>query len=280
MLKYNLGMLKNAIMDFNTITGLMIVLYDGDFNIICSHPGMNSFCKEIRKSRELTGKCLRCDLNGLRQCRERREMVIYKCHMGLTEAIAPIVDGGSVIGYLMVGQQIEAGEREEIAERVMQLPDGVGADKELLLLSLGALSVMSREKLLAAAKIMEMCACYLYANGIVRKEDNRLRDEIDSYIKENLSSRELSLSGIARHLSVSRSTLYSISRELFGMGITDYVRQTKIERAKELLKSGELPIYEISALCGFPAANHFTKTFKQIVGVLPKDYQKNQSDSE
>ncbi|MBQ8441318.1 MAG: helix-turn-helix transcriptional regulator, partial [Clostridia bacterium] len=72
----------------------------------------------------------------------------------------------------------------------------------------------------------------------------------------------------------SRSTLYAMSRAAFGMGISDYIRSCRIDYAKKLLLKKELPIYEISRVCGFGAPNYFTKTFKQYVGVLPKDFCK------
>ena len=56
------------------------------------------------------------------------------------------------------------------------------------------------------------------------------------------------------------------------MGISDYIKLRRIEKAKELLTDGGMPIYEISSACGFSAPNYFTKTFKENVGMLPKDY--------
>ena len=268
-------MLKNAIMDFNRITDILIVLYDGDFNVICSYPTMNELCREVRRSGVLTDRCLECDLRALKACKRSGERVIYKCHLGLTEAVAPIKDGEDVIGYLMLGQQLLPGDVDEVRRNILSLPKEAVSDRELLLKALDSLIPLPCEKLEAAAKIMEMCACYLCANRIVRKEENDKREAINQYITENLSSPELSMRSVAKKISVSRSTLYSMCLEFFGMGISDYIRQSRIDRAKELLLSTDLPIYEIALRSGFGAANHFTKTFKAAVGMQPKEYRRS-----
>ena len=275
MLKYNLALLKNAIMDFNRITGILIVLYDGDFNVICSYPTMNELCREIRRSPSLTEHCLACDSFGLNACKRSGERVVYKCHLGLTEAVAPIKDGEDIIGYLMLGQQILPGDVSRVRKNILSLPHDDAQDTSALLCALDSLVPLPAEKLESAAKIMEMCACYLCANRIVRKEENERREAINNYIMENLASSELSMHTVARKFSVSRSTLYSMCLEFFGMGISDYIRQSRIDRSKELLLRTDLPIYEIALKCGFGAANHFTKTFKAAVGMLPKEYRKS-----
>ena len=58
------------------------------------------------------------------------------------------------------------------------------------------------------------------------------------------------------------------------MGITDYIRHARINRAKSLLESTDKPIMRIAASVGFSDANYFTRSFKEIVGITPKQYRK------
>jgi two-component system response regulator YesN len=58
------------------------------------------------------------------------------------------------------------------------------------------------------------------------------------------------------------------------MGITDYVRHARIKRAKLMLKTTDKPIAAIARSVGFGDANYFTRSFKQDVGVTPKEYRK------
>lgn len=280
MLQYNMGQLKNATIDFYNITHLLIVLYDEQFNIIYSYPKMLSpFCSEIRRSKHLLDRCLECDRHGLTTCKEKRELYIYRCHMGLTEAVAPIMEGNEIIGYLMLGQTLAQGQHKSVAERIEALTEE-STDKSALYRALEELIPITYERLSSATRIMEMCACYLCAKNIVRAQQDTLRRNVDRYVRENLSSPTLSMQEICRKFSVSRSTLYAMSKAAFGMGISDYVRFCRVEHAKKLLLKKELPIYEISRVCGFSAPNYFTKTFKQEVGVLPKDFCKQNGSGE
>jgi two-component system response regulator YesN len=60
------------------------------------------------------------------------------------------------------------------------------------------------------------------------------------------------------------------------MGVSDYIRERRIEKAKRLLKSTQKPVAQIAAEVGFQDANFFTRSFKKAVGLLPKEYRKNE----
>jgi two-component system response regulator YesN len=74
-------------------------------------------------------------------------------------------------------------------------------------------------------------------------------------------------------LYISKSKLYSISKNEFGMGISDYIRILRIEKAKKLLLNGEERIYDIAAKVGYEDSNYFTRAFKSETGMTPKKYR-------
>ncbi len=273
MLQYDLKKLKDIAVDFNKLTGIMIVLYDEQFNCLYSYPPkMTPLCGKLRKSKRITKECLDCDQNALQYCQKYKELKVYRCHFGLSEAVVPIIEGDTPIGYLMLGGVVSEIDREQIAENIRNMPNDPNLDKAELLMLLSETPSATRDTLVAAANIMEMCACYLASKDIVHTQHTALHVSIDRYIKENLDSSELSLNDICKHFSVSRSTLYTVSTQGFGMGISDYIRHCRIEHAKKLLLKNNMSIAQISAACGFSAPNRFTKTFKQMVGILPKNY--------
>ena len=47
----------------------------------------------------------------------------------------------------------------------------------------------------------------------------------------------------------------------------------RIARAKALLSRGEQPVIEIALQCGFSDQSHFSKTFRQVVGVTPSEFR-------
>ncbi len=273
MLLYDFQKLKDAAVDFYTLTNISIVLYDDQFRNIYSYPPrLIPFCKELRKSPSIMQKCLECDKKALIYCQQKKTSLFYRCHFGLSEAISPIMEGDTPIGYLMFGGVVSETDRPAIEENILNLSGVTLLNVSDLLLELSKMPNVNRDKLTAALNIMEMCAHYLASKNIVHPQHTFLHMEIDRYIKENISSRELSLNDICHRFSISRSTLYTVSTQGFGMGISDYIRLCRIEHAKKLLLKNSMSIAEISAACGFSTPSRFTKTFKQMVGVLPKNY--------
>lgn len=81
---------------------------------------------------------------------------------------------------------------------------------------------------------------------------------------------------IAKQFHIGKTKLYEIAKESYGMGIAEYIRKLRIEKAKLLLKEQpDLSLTEISAQCGFSDYNYFITVFKREVGVPPRSYGKN-----
>jgi AraC-like DNA-binding protein len=101
----------------------------------------------------------------------------------------------------------------------------------------------------------------------------RRRAAVD-YIKANLADPGLSAERIAEALFISRRRLYQLFDD--GDGVSGRIRTQRIARAKELLGD---PAYagkgvgEISRLCGFANAAHFSRTFRKLVDATPKEYR-------
>lgn len=72
---------------------------------------------------------------------------------------------------------------------------------------------------------------------------------------------------------------YSMLRKLFiateGRTIDKYFITLKIERAKELLRYGNLTITEIAYSLGYSSTSHLSAQFKQITGLSPKEFRSN-----
>jgi len=83
----------------------------------------------------------------------------------------------------------------------------------------------------------------------------------------------IALAEIARaaHLSVSR--LAHLFKEQMGATLIDYVTGVRIERAKELLLSTDLSCTEICFEAGYSHQSYFTRTFKALVGMTPRQFR-------
>lgn len=91
------------------------------------------------------------------------------------------------------------------------------------------------------------------------------------YIHEHYQEK-LTLSEIAEQLRISAGYLSTIFRRSTDQTVSDYIAQVKIEHAKELIDHGQYLIYEIADQLGFENAYYFSKVFKKVTGMAPKNY--------
>jgi two-component system response regulator YesN len=75
----------------------------------------------------------------------------------------------------------------------------------------------------------------------------------------------------ASHLSISR--LAHIFKEQMGITIIDYLTSTRIERAKQLLLATDQNCTEICFQVGYNNQSYFTRTFKELVGITPRQFR-------
>jgi len=107
------------------------------------------------------------------------------------------------------------------------------------------------------------------------KKMTQIRPAIN-YIDANYD-KPIILAEIARasHLSVSR--LAHIFKEQMGVTIIDYLTSVRIERAKQLLLATDQNCTEICFQVGYNNQSYFTRTFKALVGMTPRQFRtKNQ----
>ncbi len=92
------------------------------------------------------------------------------------------------------------------------------------------------------------------------------------YIHEHYREK-LTLSEIAEHLTISPGYLSSTFSRYMNKTVSDYIAEVKIDHAKELIDSGQYLIYEIADQLGFENAYYFSKVFKKVTGMAPKNYE-------
>lgn len=85
---------------------------------------------------------------------------------------------------------------------------------------------------------------------------------------------DLSLKRFANELFLNTSYLSSLFKKETGMTLTDYVNQHRITQAKRLLKSTTLSIQAIAASVGISDIHYFTRLFRRITGISPREYRK------
>lgn len=95
--------------------------------------------------------------------------------------------------------------------------------------------------------------------------------QVIRYVDEHLPEH-LSLETIAQHIGISQFYLCQSFKRSMGVSPYQYLLQQRIERAKKLLLQKSPNIADIALAVGFANQSHFTRQFKQVVGVTPKRF--------
>lgn len=59
-----------------------------------------------------------------------------------------------------------------------------------------------------------------------------------------------------------------------GTTLIDYLQNVRVEEAKRLLESGQMPVEEISVAVGYEDQSFFRRLFKRSTGLTPRDYRR------
>lgn len=99
--------------------------------------------------------------------------------------------------------------------------------------------------------------------------DNEFIKNVLNYINENISEYDLSVEVLASKVFLSRSQLYRKIKTLTGISVNEFIRNVRLEKAKELIELGNDNITEISIKVGFSSPSYFTKCYREKFGFLP-----------
>ena len=92
-------------------------------------------------------------------------------------------------------------------------------------------------------------------------------------IEKNIGDETYSVEQMAKNLFISYSQLHRKLMALLGYSPNQFIRILRMQKAKELLKTTDDSIANISAICGFNDAGYFGKVFKQENGMTPQDWR-------
>jgi two-component system response regulator YesN len=96
-------------------------------------------------------------------------------------------------------------------------------------------------------------------------------NNVQDYIRRNLGKR-LSLHEVAAVFNVSPNYLSQLFTRYAGEGFVEYITAARIAAAREMLARGEGPVYEIAEKLGFESAFYFSKVFKKLEGISPREF--------
>lgn len=273
LINFHIEKLDNLLRDFYLLTGLTISVWDANFKQLSFQPKeMCGFCRIVKNSPKGKQRCFLSDKAVCLACAKAKKPITHYCHAGLVDTAVPIRYKDSVLGYVMFGQ-IKDGTTDN-TKTLQKLSREIQVDYSDLLKNYEELDIYNSDKINAASNILRAATRYIWLSEYIDIGYDTLASNIDDYIKGNLT-KDVSINSICNAFKISKNKLYRISNEWFKMPIGEYIQLARINEAKLLLSSTDIPIGQISVMVGINDYNYFSKFFRLRVGVSPLKYRKS-----
>ncbi|MBM7568518.1 response regulator [Paenibacillus sacheonensis] len=103
-------------------------------------------------------------------------------------------------------------------------------------------------------------------------QQHNLIKRIASFIEERLQEN-WTVKQLAEEFSLNASYLSVLFKREMGKTISEFVQETRINRARLLLKDPGIKVYEVADQVGIQTSAYFTYLFKKLVGCTPQEYR-------
>lgn len=242
-----------------------------DINLFEGHP---PFCKAINALPEGHRRCVACDAWKVKHYNAAKGFQFYRCHAGVCEAVMPLYDKNRPLAYLVFGCFLDESPIERQWECARPVLDWYPGGPEMLKSAFFQFRQYSDVELKAYSELLEALAAYIQLKGMIQATERTDAQRLELYLDQHYME-QLSLESVSRELGIGRTRLCRLAKQLSdGETLFQLIARRRIEAAKELLVCSELPISAVAGAVGISDYNYFSRVFRSITGMTPRDFRK------
>lgn len=267
--------IETVLRELYSVSGCRVSIHDSEYNEIAAYPrDLSPFCTLIQQNPANHAACLRCDSGAQERARRAEAPYIFRCHMGLYEAVAPLYHSGVLTGYLMIGQVADASTNslDNIFTRALESCGGFYNEEELSR-EVARIATTDNSRFSSFVNIMTICAEYITLTGKLNLPARDLAHMVKKYLHQNYG-HHISLDDLCENFRCSKSTLMNTFRNAYGITVGKYLTQIRLDHARRLLIESDRAVRDIAAECGFTDQGYFTKVFAAAEKCAPTDFRK------
>jgi len=130
--------------------------------------------------------------------------------------------------------------------------------------------------------LLEYFLCHRYRSllgahagtAIDNEDDLSLIREVESYISEYYCSDTFTVDSILKKTYASYHKLNFLFKSMHGMTISEYIRNKRIEKSKEMIAANAKSISQIAYEIGYSSISNYILAFKKVYRITPGKYKK------
>jgi AraC-like DNA-binding protein len=105
--------------------------------------------------------------------------------------------------------------------------------------------------------------------------DQQFLEKMFVVIRENFNNPDFTVDTLSYNMGMSRSSLFNKIKAISGQAPADFIRQYRMERAKELLRTKQYTIAEVAYKSGFSDVKYFRDVFRKKFNQSPSQFAKS-----
>ena len=257
-ISYRIDELKTIIKNLGELLGVSIIVLDSNAEGLAHYDPntQDDYCTTMQSFDDFHENCAFCDRKIIEKCLKSSKVEFHYCHAGLCDLAMPIIKNGVVAAYIIMGK-IRASKSPATSNIHPELYDKITifTDKQL-------------------ENLTKLLPYIVFDSAIVFENDSVIDDIVD--VIKNLDG-DLSIDALCRRFFISKSSLYKAFSELYGCTVKEFITNTRISAAADLLANTNTPITVIAEKIGYENYSCFCKAFKKHFGISPSEYRKNKN---
>ena len=105
-------------------------------------------------------------------------------------------------------------------------------------------------------------------------DDSAFLKRLTAIVEANLSNEQFGVNELAAKMGVSRSLIHRKLKSATNQSVSQFIREIRLKKAKDLLEKEKLTVSEIAYKVGFGSPSYFIKCFHDKFGFAPGEYLK------
>jgi len=110
------------------------------------------------------------------------------------------------------------------------------------------------------------------------KSDELFLGRLHEVITQHIEDDDLDVEKLAGYMALSRITLYRRIKTISTLTPAELVSLTRLQKAAELLATGEYKVYEVALMVGFSSQSNFSRDFHRQFHMTPTEFAQSKQN--
>lgn len=244
--------------------------------------------EEIRQSMELRYLVLPNEKNSLRFMKKeaKRDMISHaKQYEPLADAVFLADEKNMIVQRDMIFEKFRTMDLEMVRLECCSVIIAIGqravqdGDSLSHIFGQGYDYIEKLDRIMDARSIRMWMTNFLnwileYVASRLNVRENDMVVMAKRYIADQYENPALTLKDVADHVGLNEKYFSGRFTKEAGETVSEYLTDVRIQKAKELLRTTNFKIYEISEMVGYQTAEHFNRMFKKKMQMSPSAFRK------